>query len=326
MSYLKIDDGFLDHPKFVRAERLAPGGAVHLWLGLMVFCKRHLTDGVVPVDMLDRVHGPARRWRRRALEALVDVGLVERDPDGGVRVHDYLEWNLSKAEIERRSADRKARRGGLERAGQQPSDAGGDRRVMHGATSKRSRGDARTDDIPVANDVAPLDALGREPVRARAHKTETETETEINPPVTPPPSALALSARTPSTAAPRARTPKASRAQTQCPKDFAPDDTTLATATSLGFSAKLELETRATFADYWRSVGKLKADWQATYRNWLRSDAKKLGLRPPQPDSPQRRLWAEQKRRAEAPPVQPVAGARETIQSAMMKLGRLHAS
>jgi hypothetical protein len=115
-----------------------------------------------------------------------------------------------------------------------------------------------------------------------------------------------------------------------CPLDFQPDATTQAKATSLGFSSKLEHETRETFVDWWRSKDLRMADWQATYRNWLRKEAKTLGLKPPPADTPQRRLWLEQKAKAEAVPVKVAPHAREIIDAAMAdmlaKKAPLHAA
>lgn len=325
MSYLQLDDGILDHPKFVRALRRS-AGAVHLWLGLMIYCKKHLTDGLVPLDMLPLVHGPAPRWRQAALDALLEERLVERSKDGGLLVHDYLDWNLSKAEIERKSADRKAaaerRRKGLENTGpvvpmteREQGERRGDDRVSVGAASELRR----TERLVVSNDVVPLSARATSHGPARARKTETETETEIrsDPPVTPPALTLEASPQIASTSSAKTRTSRKPRARCECPTDFQPDETTLATATSLGFKPKLELETRAGFVDWWRGKGLRQADWQATYRNWLRKTAKDLGLKPPPPDTPQHRLWLEQKRRAEAPPVNVAPHARETIDNAL---------
>jgi hypothetical protein len=308
VSWLKIDDRFLDHPKVVRLERLAPSRGVHLFVGLMSYCKQRLSDGVVPIDMLPKVNGPCGRWRQRTLEALIEVGLVERSGEQLV-IHDYLDWNPSKEEIERKAADRKAmadkRRKDLERASQQHSDRksiASRSQVDNGLIASRSHGDRHA----VSNDVVPLDAPESDTVsRARA-LTETETETEIRskPPDTPlalEPSADPTPTQIASTSSAKAgKRSKAPRARTLCPIDFEPDETTQAKATSLGFTPKLELETREGFVDWWRGKGLLQADWQATYRNWLRKDAKSRGLKPPVRDA----RWAEHqaaKRAAEAP-------------------------
>lgn len=108
MSWLLLDDRILAHPKFVRAERLGGSAAFHLWVGLLSFCKQRLTDGVVPLDMVDKVDGPAPRWRARALDALVGAGLVQRD-EVAVRLHDYLAHNDSRAHVERKLSEKRAR-------------------------------------------------------------------------------------------------------------------------------------------------------------------------------------------------------------------------
>jgi len=333
VSYLQLDDGILDHPKFIRADREAPSGAVHLWLGLMAYCKRHLTDGVVPLDMLPKVQGPPPRWRKRALDALIGAGLIERTGTE-LRVHDYLEWNLSKAEIERKSADRKAaadrRRKDLESRAQQPGERMYNRGVsvdpIAGRPSLLPQGDVQGDRLSVANDtehLSPLDPRHVSP-RARETETETETETEIRSPdhpQPPPAEAVERPAKFASTSSARVGTIRPpTRGKTQCPPDFKPDRTTLGTATSLGFSTALELETRADFIDWWRSAQRPKGDWQATYRNWLRKSARQLGLKPPKPDTPQSTLWREQRDRALAPVTNPAPRAREQLDAAAGKL------
>ncbi len=55
----------------------------------------------------------------------------------------------------------------------------------------------------------------------------------------------------------------------------------LAEAEALGFSRSEASAQFDLFADYWRAEGKLKADWIATWRNWLRrSDRFSAGDRP----------------------------------------------
>ncbi len=112
MSWLELDDQILAHPKFVRAVKLGGSEAVHLWLGLRAYCGQHLTDGLVPEDMLDEVRGPTNpKLRARALDALRTVGLVDA-AEGGVKLHDYLDWSSSREEVLQRresARDRKRR-------------------------------------------------------------------------------------------------------------------------------------------------------------------------------------------------------------------------
>jgi hypothetical protein len=99
VSWLELDDGILDHPKFIRAVKLGGDSAVFLWLGLRSYCGKQLTDGFVPTDMLDEVRGPKDpKKRAAALAALIEVRLLEQ-ADDGVQMHDYLQWSRSRAEV-----------------------------------------------------------------------------------------------------------------------------------------------------------------------------------------------------------------------------------
>lgn len=126
MSWLRLDDDMLDHPKWVRAIRDGGSSALHLWLALCSWCSRHLTDGVIPADIVPTLTTQWRsRDRTRALQALETAGLIAKhEPDAslaeanqepessltrataapyGIHIVDYLERNPSRAEtIERR--------------------------------------------------------------------------------------------------------------------------------------------------------------------------------------------------------------------------------
>lgn len=86
-----------------------------------------------------------------------------------------------------------------------------------------------------------------------------------------------------------------------------------------------ELRCRREFVDYWRSEGKAKADWQATYRNRLRTRAEQLGLNPPKPETPEARAWRERKEAAEKAPEHVAAGARERLNAVKGAVGELFA-
>lgn len=98
MTWVRLDDGFLDHPKVVAAG----GDAGWLYVCGLVYAARHLTDGVIPQGMVARL---SDRAEPLALAArLVEVGLWERTA-GGYRVHDYLDFQPSAADVR---ADRAA--------------------------------------------------------------------------------------------------------------------------------------------------------------------------------------------------------------------------
>lgn len=110
MAYAKFDDGFADHPK-VRdlsdaAYRLHSAGIIH--------CARWLTDGHVTASVVgDLLRRSTPKRRASALQELLERGLWrELMPDALYEIHDYLDWNDSRAKVEarrRKNAERLAK-------------------------------------------------------------------------------------------------------------------------------------------------------------------------------------------------------------------------
>lgn len=100
MSWAKFDDQFPHHPKILRA------GPEAAWLHVCGVCwsARYLTDGRIPksaIATLSSVREPDR-----FAVTLVEVG-VWHDRGDFYEIHDYLEYNPSKAdELARREAAR----------------------------------------------------------------------------------------------------------------------------------------------------------------------------------------------------------------------------
>jgi hypothetical protein len=88
----------LDHPKWVRAVKAGGSGAVHLWLCMATWSARHLTDGIIPADMMGAVGGPERNTSR-ALDALVASGLCSVDCQGTVTIHDFNDYNPTREQV-----------------------------------------------------------------------------------------------------------------------------------------------------------------------------------------------------------------------------------
>lgn len=91
----KLDDGFPDHPKVVKAGPLAS------WLYVCGLCysNRYLTDGFIPTEQIRKladVDNPTG-----LAEKLVEVGLWERAV-GGYQVHDFHHLNLTAEEAKER--------------------------------------------------------------------------------------------------------------------------------------------------------------------------------------------------------------------------------
>ena len=140
MTWVRLDEEFPDHPKVVTAGPLA--GWLHVCA--LAYCNRHLTDGFVPRAQVGRLvnwTGILDVDERDAgcdvndvpdvdpyalAERLVSLGIWERR-QGGFAIHDFLEYQPSRAEIE---AQRKVKK-----------DAGRAGGIRSGA-SRRSRSEA----------------------------------------------------------------------------------------------------------------------------------------------------------------------------------------
>lgn len=90
MPWVRIDENAMDHPKI----GALPDGAFRLWVQGLAYCQKHLTDGLVS-DLAVRsllAYSPRRR------EILLAAGLWDL-AHAGIRVHDYLQWNESRAHV-----------------------------------------------------------------------------------------------------------------------------------------------------------------------------------------------------------------------------------
>lgn len=100
VTFALFDDNFADHPKVV----VLSDGAFRLHASGIIYCARHLTDGVV---LKVKVKALTPEYKPSHLKELVDAGLWHRHPEG-YEIHDYLEWNNSKAQIQARRDSKKA--------------------------------------------------------------------------------------------------------------------------------------------------------------------------------------------------------------------------
>lgn len=95
MPWVRLEDGFPENPKVLAAG----DEAAWLYVCALAYCNRHLTDGFVPSAAVKRLTG--HKSPIRLAMKLVDVGLLERDDDReGFVIHDYLNYQPSKASVE----------------------------------------------------------------------------------------------------------------------------------------------------------------------------------------------------------------------------------
>jgi predicted kinase len=99
---VRLDDGFLDHPKVIAAG----GDAMWLYVCGLVYAGRHLTDGFIADGMVGRLSD--RAAARELAERLVAVGLWEHAA-GGYRIHDYAEYQPTADDVRATRAANAAR-------------------------------------------------------------------------------------------------------------------------------------------------------------------------------------------------------------------------
>jgi hypothetical protein len=94
MGIAKFDDGIIDNPKFEKAG----AAACWLWFCSVLVSRRGLTDGFISkLKVQTLVPGLTQPYKHA--DKLVQCGLWD-EALGGYQVHDYLEWNPSKIQVE----------------------------------------------------------------------------------------------------------------------------------------------------------------------------------------------------------------------------------
>jgi hypothetical protein len=107
MAWLRLDDGFAQHPKLVGWTPAQKWALVELFC----YCARHKTEGYVPADFSLLPRGVTRR----VLELAEQSGLVDRHDDGALVIHDWSAYNpsdVTAAARMKRMRERNANRNG----------------------------------------------------------------------------------------------------------------------------------------------------------------------------------------------------------------------
>jgi len=92
MPFLNLDDNFADHPK---VDPLSDG-AFRLHVAGMLYAAKHKTDGFIPAHRVPRL---TRTYRPRFLAELMEAR-TWLPADGGHQIHDFLDWNRSREQID----------------------------------------------------------------------------------------------------------------------------------------------------------------------------------------------------------------------------------
>ncbi|MDU2365914.1 MAG: hypothetical protein E7D82_25880 [Klebsiella michiganensis] len=250
MPWMKIDDHLPMHPKFAGLSLEATG----LWLVTGAWCAGEMTDGFVPESVVmmfaTRASKDSSKLQANCLDLareLLDACLWDAC-EGGYRFHDWGEYQPSAKKVaETRKKRREAgRRGGKARA----------------ARANTSKSEPKQ---------TPSKLLGKRQAKEQA-KSNPEPVPEPNRDSTVVESgqlALVTGHTAPATAG-------ASQHGTRLPDDWSPARTDTNLAAEAGRDAAWLTDQLDRFRDYWTGVpgqrGR-KANWDATWRNWIRKAA-----------------------------------------------------
>lgn len=101
MAWGRVDDHHYRHPKVLELSDEHRKGALALFWLTISWCNDHLTDGRVPAGAVRLLGGTVDE-----VAELIRVGLWE-DAAPGYVVHDYLDFNKSREQVEREREQRR---------------------------------------------------------------------------------------------------------------------------------------------------------------------------------------------------------------------------
>lgn len=246
MSWVKVDDGFWGHPKFVALS----DAATALWIRALAWVNQQRTDGVIAAAALALLCR-AKRPESVARE-LVAAGLWE-PVEGGYSIHDWAEYQATKeqrAEASRAKTERQAR---WRRGASTSADETSCRRVY--TASPDPRVDAAPHPHPIPHPHPKEDPPVGPPSPVADHETRLP-----DPPAEPAPNKLP------------ARAPR-SKPRTGCPGSVDPEAPAFVERWKIPPLDSRDGPEVAKMLDHHRGKGSLMADWTATWRTWQRHAA-----------------------------------------------------
>jgi hypothetical protein len=107
MTWVRIDDGFPNHPKIIGLS----DGAFRLYITALCYSNAYLTDGIIPQKTLKKLSNS------RHISALVEANLWEICGDD-IKILGYDEYQFTKEKVEterKKAAERMAKSRGLHR-------------------------------------------------------------------------------------------------------------------------------------------------------------------------------------------------------------------
>jgi hypothetical protein len=164
MPWAKLDESFPDHPKVASIG----DKAFRLHVTAICYCARMLTDGEVPAHILQRIGAT-----KRLTADLEAAGLWEPTSRGSWVIHDFLEYNPSREQVEADRTKRQAAgQAGGKASGQARAQRIVERTVAESLGTKTNPVPTRT--VPVPSNEAT--AMGAVAPKARGIPPLTEVE------------------------------------------------------------------------------------------------------------------------------------------------------
>ncbi|MFC9769308.1 hypothetical protein [Rhodococcus jostii] len=228
--YITVTLDMPDHPKYAGLNRAQKMLLIEGW----IHCAKYLTDGVMDIKVWNKF------GTNRDRISLLDCESVATNSDGtSVLFVDYLEHQSSRSEVE-------AKRNQARSAGQK------------GGRAKAAKASGTSSD-PLSETLAPATDPLSDPSSGSVAEVEIEREVRRK------------EEKTSSSASPQKAKP-ASAKGTRLPADWTPSPDLVEAMENECPGLNLRGE-HLVFADYWHGVAGargVKADWDATWRNWMR--------------------------------------------------------
>lgn len=255
--WFKVDDAFPFNPKVVAC----PLEALGLWVSAGAWCAQQLTDGYVPRSVL-----PMLRGSEAIASSLVQAGLWFCFDDG-YKFHDWDEYQPSSLTARERRKQTSAKR----------AEAGRKGGVKSGLTRRNKTEKARSKREAIASDL--LEANSKQ--AAKQNEAPSRPVPSIDNPLTSfggagggdsdEPHLPDVVADAPTT--PAKTDPKRKTTGTRLPDGWFPSRTPGNENAEAGHDQAWLQHELDRFRDYWAAQpgqrGR-KADWDATWRNWVR--------------------------------------------------------
>lgn len=267
--YAKFDIHMDEHPKIM----LLSDAAFRALYEATFYCRRQLTDGFIA----ERV--ARKKWGDEVIIELT-TNSVERpswrigtkDGHEGFWIHDFEEHQTTNADIAakraagRKGGEAKARNAAARAASASTGVAPASTRLAPASPKQDTESPDRTEDHGGEDAVLPLADLAEGLAAASTTLAKTETETETKTPL----STRGGAGETPPTERVNVRTKTAK----EFPEQFWITAGMKAWAAENVPQVQVADETKR-FADHYRAEGGAKGrkkDWEATWRNWMRSE------------------------------------------------------